>query len=247
MVVRIIILLVIAGLAYGGYRIWQYYSTVESTDDAQIDGQIYAISPRVAGHVTEVLVQNEQLVNKGDVLVRLDPQDYEVAITKAKADLADATATLQSAQAEVPITSITSSSTLSGARSGAQNASAAVSAAEQQLQASRAKLQSAEANVQVAQANFEKAQGDVDRYKMLVGKDEISKQTYDQAVATAAAARATVDAQKAAVAEAQQNICRVGTDGGSGQSQAGADRVNRRIRLYRPAAGKDGRRSRAGG
>lgn len=205
-IVRVIILLAIAALAYGGYRFWVHLSDVESTDDAEIDGQIHAISSRVGGQVTDVLVLNEQFVNKGDVLLRLDPQDYQIAIDKAKADLADATATLQSAQADVPITSVTSASTLSGARSSSQDAGAAVSAAEQQLQASRAKLQSAEANVRVAEANLAKAQGDVDRYKSLVNKDEISKQTYDQAAATAAAARATVDAQNAMVAEARQNI-----------------------------------------
>jgi membrane fusion protein (multidrug efflux system) len=82
----------------------------------------------------------------------------------------------------------------------------AVNMAEQQVGAAQSRVVSAEANVRVAQANALKAQQDVERYKVLVAKDEISKQTYDQAVSTAEAARAEVDAQKAAVAEAQQLV-----------------------------------------
>ncbi len=70
----------------------------------------------------------------------------------------------------------------------------------------RARLTSAEANVRVAQANANRANQDLARSKVLVDKDEISKQDYDAAVATAAAAQATVDAQQAVVAEARQNI-----------------------------------------
>jgi membrane fusion protein (multidrug efflux system) len=156
--------------------------------------------------VIEVPVEDEQVVKAGDVLVKMDPKDFEVALAKAKADLAEAVASLNSTRTDVPITTATTSSTLSGARSGRADATAAVSAAEQQLSAARARLETAEANVRVAEANDSKAAQDVARYKMLVAKDEISKQVYDQAVSAEEAARATVDAQKAQVAEARNNI-----------------------------------------
>jgi membrane fusion protein (multidrug efflux system) len=199
-------LLALMVLAGGGYMIWAQLSRYESTDDAQIDGDIHAISPRIAGHVVKVLVQDQQYVKAGDVLVELDRGDYEVAVAKAKADLAEAIANLESLRTGVPITSVTTASTLSGARSSHEDATAGVRWSEQQLGAARTRIVTAQANVRVAEANFTKASQDAERYKMLVAKDEISRQQYDQAVATAEAARAALDAQKAMVAEAQQNI-----------------------------------------
>ncbi len=203
---RILILVVLIVLISGGYLFWLHLSKFESTDDAEVDGQVYAISSRVSGHVVDVKVDDEQSVKAGDVLVVLDPKDYEVAVAKARADLADAVANYSSSRSDVPITSVNTKSTLTNANSARLDASAGVSAAERQLGAARARLSTAQANVRVAQANFTKASQDVERYKQLVSKDEISKQQYDQAVAAQEAARATLDAQNAMVTEATQNI-----------------------------------------
>ena len=193
-------------LAAGGFYYWTELQKVESTDDAQIDGHIIAISPRVAGHVLQVLVEDEQVVKKGDLLVRLDPKDFEVAVAKARADLEDATASLETSRTDVPLTTMTTSSTLTGAKSARQDAAAFVAYAQRQLAVAQAKLVSAQANVKVAEANSLRNEQDVNRYKMLVAKDEISKQQYDQAETALAASRATIDAQKAGVMEAQQSV-----------------------------------------
>ncbi len=203
---RIFFVIVVLSLISGGYLFWLHLSKFESTDDAQVDGQLYAISSRVSGHVIEVKVDDETPVKAGDVLVVLDPKDYEVAVAKARADLADAVANYQSSRTDVPITSVNTRSTLTNANSARLDASAGVSGSERQLGAARARLTTAQANVRVAQANFTKATQDVERYKQLVSKDEISKQQYDQAVAAMDAARATLDAQNAVVNEASQNI-----------------------------------------
>lgn len=203
---RIVLLAILIGAGIWGYGFWQNLQRFESTDDAQVDGSIYTVSSRVSGHVAEVMVGDEQIVKAGDVLLRLDPKDYDVAIAKARADLADSIAVLQSMRTDVPITSTNTSSALNSAKSARLDASAAVSGAEQQLGAARARLATAQANVRVAEANAIKADQDVARYKQLVDKDEVSKQQFDQVNATAAAMRATVDAQKAQVNEAQQNI-----------------------------------------
>jgi membrane fusion protein (multidrug efflux system) len=203
---RVLIIVVLLVLISGGYMFWLHLSKFESTDDAQVDGQVYAISARISGHVVDVKVEDEMEVKAGDVLVILDPKDYEVAVAKARADLADAVATYSSNRSDVPITSVNTKSTLTSANSSRLDASAAVSGSERSMGAARARLTTAEANVRVAQANFTKAAQDVDRYKQLVSKDEISKQQYDQAVAAADAAKATLDAQNALVNEATQNI-----------------------------------------
>jgi membrane fusion protein, multidrug efflux system len=199
-------ILVLAGIATGGYIVWDRLSRVETTDDAQIDGSIFPLSPRVAGHVIKVAVQDQAAVKADDVLVQLDPRDFEVAVAKAKAELADAEATLASARSDIPVLSVSTASALSGARSSVQDATVQVAWAEQALGAARARLKTAEANVRVAEANANKAAQDVERYKTLVARDDIPRQQYEKAVADAEAARASVDAQKAAVTEAQQNV-----------------------------------------
>ena len=193
-------------LVVGGYLLWKHFDAYESTDDAQIDGHINALSARISGNVIQVLTDDERWVKAGDVLVRIDPSDYQVAVAKAEADLADAEAALQGARTDIPITSITTASQLKTAHSGRTDANAALAGAERQLNAARARLDTAKAQVREAEANYQKDRDDVVRYKLLVDKEEISRQQYDTAVSTADAAKATIDARTAAVAEAEQNI-----------------------------------------
>ncbi len=74
-VLLLVVLVVIAGVVW----VWHYYSIRESTDDAQIDGYIYPVSARVAGTAIRVNFDNNMYVEKGTVLVQLDPTDYQVA------------------------------------------------------------------------------------------------------------------------------------------------------------------------
>jgi membrane fusion protein, multidrug efflux system len=203
---RVVGIVVVLVLLSSGYALWLHLSRFESTDDAEVDGDVYAISSRISGHAIDVKVEDEQEVKAGDILVVLDPKDHEVAVAKARADLADAVATYESNRTGVPITSVNTQSALATANSTRLDASAGVSGSEKQLEAARARLATAQANTRVAQANFTRAAQDVERYKQLVSKDEISKQQYDQAVAAMDAARATLDAEKETVNEATQNI-----------------------------------------
>ncbi|HVP46537.1 MAG TPA: HlyD family secretion protein [Bryobacteraceae bacterium] len=203
---RIIAPISLVPLIVAGYFLLRYFNSYESTDDAQIDGHLNAISARISGQVGRVLVEDEQVVKKGDVLVKIDPRDYEVAIAKAEADLADAKAALESSRTDVPITSTNTDSALRTARSLRTDASAGLTAAQRQLNAAQARLETAQAQGLEAQANYKRAADDVERYKLLVEKDEISRQIYDQAVQTAAAAKATLAARTASVNEAQQNV-----------------------------------------
>jgi membrane fusion protein (multidrug efflux system) len=205
--VRVIVFAVILlVLAAGAYYAWIYFGAYESTDDAQIDGHINALSARINGYVATVLVDDEQYVKAGDVLVRIDPRDFAVALAKAEADLADTEATSVSTHTDVPITSTTTNSQLRTARSGRLDATAGLLGAQRQLSAAQARLQTAQAQVREAEATYKKTTDDVARYKMLVAKDEIPQQQYDTAVSTADSAKATVDARRAAVNEAEQNI-----------------------------------------
>ena len=203
---RIIVPIVILLILVGGYFLWKHFDAYESTDDAQIDGHINAISARISGNVIQVLTDDEKYVKAGDVLVRIDPNDYQVAVAKAEADLADAEAALQGSRTDIPITSTNTASQLKTAHSGRTDANASLVGAQRQLDAAQARLDTAKAQVREAAANYKKAGDDVARYKLLVAKDEISQQQYDTSVSTADAAKATLDARTAAVSEAEQNI-----------------------------------------
>lgn len=87
---RVVILSVILVVLVGGFFLWRYLSSYESTDDAQVDVHLYPVSTRISGYVVKVNVDDNRYVQKGTVLVEIDPRDYEVAVAQAKANLASA-------------------------------------------------------------------------------------------------------------------------------------------------------------
>src|SRR3984957_11016547 len=141
-VIMVVILVVIAG----GLFLWRYLGSYESTDDAQADVHLYPVSARISGYVAKVNVDDNQWVEKGAVLVEIDPKDYEVAVAQAQANLTNAEATAQSLNITVPITSVNSSSQLESTASDVEDASAGVIAAERQLTAAHAQVEEGEAN-----------------------------------------------------------------------------------------------------
>jgi membrane fusion protein (multidrug efflux system) len=185
---------------------WWYLSGRETTDDAQIEGHITPIAPRVGGTVLTVHVNDNQNVRAGSVLVEIDPRDYQVALRRAEADLADAEAVLEAARAGVPITTTSTSGQLSSAGASVERAQAGVAVAASDVDAARARLNSAEARLREATAGQTRLAKDLERMKQLVAKDEISQQQYDAAVAAAEASRAVVDSAMAAVSEAEKAV-----------------------------------------
>lgn len=197
---RTLILLITAVVVVvAGLLLWRYLSSYESTDDAQADVHLYPVSSRISGYVIRVNVNDNQWVNKGDVLVEIDPTDYQVALAQAQANLANAEATAKSLNITVPITSVNTTSQLQFTASGVEDARAAVTAAEKQLAA-------AHQQVEAAEANDVKAQDDLHRYKQLVDRREVSQQIYDQALATAKSSTANVAAAQASESAAQQFV-----------------------------------------
>jgi len=196
---NLIVVAAVVVLIIGGLLLWRYLGSYESTDDAQADVHLYPVSARISGYVIRVNVNDNQWVNKGDVLVEIDPTDYQVALAQAQANLANAEATARSLNITVPITSVNTASQLQFTASGIEDAKAAVSAAEKQLAA-------AHQQVAAAQANDVRAQDDLRRYKLLVDKREVSPQIYDQALAAAKSSTANVAAAEASESAAQQFV-----------------------------------------
>jgi membrane fusion protein, multidrug efflux system len=223
-----IVVVVVAGVAFGS---WMYLSGRESTDDAQVDGHINPVNAKVGGIVESVNVKENQPVEAGQVLVQIDKRDYENALARAKADLADAQASYQAALAGVPVASTTTGSRVSSSQAAIVRAQGGVESAQRDVEAAKARLNLAKARVAEMQANYTRAAKDVDRLQPLVAKDEISQQQFDAAVATAEAAKASLDSAHAGVLEAESGIAAAEgrvtqARGVFGQAEAEAEAAN---------------------
>ncbi len=196
----VVVLLAVIGLI-------AYYHNRESTDDAQVDGHITPIASKIYGRVAEVLVTDNEQVKAGQVLVKIDPRDYQAALDQAKAALALAESDAASAGVDVP-------RTRENVASGTSNAGAQLAGAEADLQraqvtydqARTSDLAYAQANIEKSKANSELAQADLARYKPLLDKGEISKQQYDAAKANADATASSLKADQEKLAQAQRAV-----------------------------------------
>src|SRR4030095_5988134 len=196
----LLVLAVIVGL-------FLYYRNRESTDDAQVDGHITQISSKVYGRVAEVLVNDNEQVKAGQILVKLDPRDYQAALDQAKAQLALAESEAQSAGVDVPRTQLSVESGTSSADAQLAGAQADMMRAKTAYDQSRTSdLAWAQANVEKSKANAQLAQADLERYTPLIQKGEISKQQYDAAKANADATAGALKADQEKLAQADRGI-----------------------------------------
>jgi len=197
-----VLVLLIAGAGFW----WWSSQGHESTDDAQVDAHVTQIAPRVGGTVLRVPVVDNQVVEPGTVLVEIDPRDFQIAVDKAKAELADAEASAIAAQSNVPITSTSTQSSVTSAQGTLDQARGAIDAAAKEVEAARARLTAAQSRLRETEANALRSRRDVDRLKGLLAKDEVSQQQYDAAVASADAQAAASDTARAQIAEAEAGV-----------------------------------------
>jgi len=178
---------VIAAALATGASVW--LSTVVSTDDAQVDGHLITISPKITGHVVEVLVTDNQQVKAGDVLARIDNRDFLARVAQAKASVEQSASAARSAGVTVPLTrSTTSAATATASAQYAAAEADFVRARAAVDQASQSEIAFAEANIQTKRANNDRAQSDLLRMKPLAEKAEISQLQFDAYVNAARAA-----------------------------------------------------------
>jgi len=195
----IIFLLVLAIIAAAGTAWWIHSEGYETTDDAQVNAHLSAVSSRVAGTVTAVYVEENQFVQVGQPIADLDPRDYQNALDEAQSQLLQAEAQVRAINPNVPITETSNRASVSSTEADLANAEAMLAAAERDYEA-------AEADLRQAEANSAKAQSDVARYQPLVAKDEVPREQYDQVVATAKAQAALVDSRRASAAAARKTV-----------------------------------------
>ena len=195
-------LLVVIGLA-SWYLLTRHK---ESTDDAQIDAHVQPIASRVGGVIARVAVSDNQQVEAGTILAEIDPRDFQIAVDRARAELADAEASAIAAQSGIPITSTAVTSNVSNAEGSVAQAHGAADAAEKEVEAAKARLVTAQARLRETEANAAKAANDVERLRGLLAKDEISQQQFEATSAQAAAQRAAADSARSQIAEAEAGI-----------------------------------------
>src|SRR6266498_70256 len=149
-----IALLTLVGL---GVRRWIFSLSHESTDNAQVDGHIVPILPKVGGFVTEIRVDENQRVKEGDTLVVLDDRDYKVRLAQAEADLAVALASVSNrarvGQAEAQVEQAQANASKAHADLDRMRPLAAQDiVSKQQLDAAEAAARAADAALAAAQA-----------------------------------------------------------------------------------------------
>ena len=225
-----IILVVLLLLTGVGYHFWQQSKMSESTDDAYVEGDVATISAEVAGRIVDVNVKDNQKVKKGDVLVRIESDDYDSKLAQAERNLHSAQEKALAARADWELTKVQAQSSIGEEASGVQVAQAGVETArsnvgqarERYLQAQAAKrtslanLQKMHTEVDVAEAERKRIQNDVVRYRALYAKDEISRQLMEQAETQSRQAQARVEAARRQV---QASFSQVGeADAAIGQA-----------------------------
>src|SRR5574342_775242 len=95
---RVLIAIVLIVIVAGVFVAWRLFSGRETTDDARVDGHVYPVSAKIGGPVESVAVVENQVVEAGAILVKIDDRDYRIALAKAEADLANAVATHREVQ-----------------------------------------------------------------------------------------------------------------------------------------------------
>src|SRR5579883_919502 len=190
---------VVLVLACAGVGYWAHSRHFEDTDDAQVDGSISNVSPRVSGTVSAVYVSENQTVKAGDPLADIDPVDLQIAVDQARAAVAQAQAQLEAEDPSVSITEASNKSAVTTAQSDISAATAALSAAKKDVQQLTAQLAQAQANDR--QAQLEKA-----RSEKLLAQGAVSQSDYDTRLNAATATAANVAAIEQSLAAARDHV-----------------------------------------
>ena len=193
----------IALAAVGALGAWIFGRGKESTDDAQVEGRVVSVSPRVSGQVEKVLVIDNQSVRQGDLLVQLDTKDLDAKLASARADLESARAGLASAQVNLKLTQLNADASLRQARGGLTQATSGVQATRSALAQARAEVEAAEAADRLAQSDWVRAQE-------LAKAEAIARADLDARRARSEQARAALEQARAKLASTEANLASSG-------------------------------------
>ncbi len=226
-------LVLVLGLGAGSFMLWQHASSFEETDDAFISGRVHQLSARVSGTVTELLVNDNQHVKQGDILLRIDPKDLEISLATAKAAASQAQLKTFEVQSNIVVNQRQAEARQFEALSAVASASAGVDKAKALLSETKLGVALAATEIKQRQAELTRCIADFERYKSLVEERAATTQSFERAKQDKDVAEANLQAaheaykqskmrvQQAtqAVADAQSNVIRAK---GSAQSAKAA-------------------------
>jgi membrane fusion protein (multidrug efflux system) len=202
----------LAGLVWAALA-WYHAGGAVSTDDAYVEATVAPVSAQVSGRVVEVLVRDNEAVSAGQLLVRLDPRDYEARVEQARAAVLMGERRLQAAAARVGLARQLAGSQATQSRAAAVRAEAAresaaslVEGSRAAVHARRAALASAVAERDRLHALHERAVRDLARAQALADRDLVARQFVDHAEVEARATAAQLAAATERVAQARRDL-----------------------------------------
>ena len=215
-----------AGLAVGaivaavmGYHWWQYSAAHEDTDNATLIGHILPVSARINGTVQSVLVRDNQVVTAGELLVKLDDQDYQIKLQSAQSALQLAQHQADTALSNIALAKGRAGAQTNQAKGGVAGATASISSAQAAVTEAATGIPVAKAQLAQAQANFRKAELDYNRYRALEQDGAIARQQLDSAKAAYDVARSSRDAAQAGVRQAEARLAQAQDKVATAQAQ----------------------------
>lgn len=161
--------IIIVGFAY-----WLWARNRVSTDDAYVDGHVFIVTPRTSGYVSQVYIDDNQSVKRGQLLVSLDSADYDVALAQAEAQLSDSRSTLASLKLGVPLQLAQTAEQVRGAKAGLQSLNETLEQMSRDEDAAAQEVKRLEAQHHLAEL-------DLKRKTVLKKGEAISQQTMDEA------------------------------------------------------------------
>lgn len=194
---------------FAAYALSIRYSTEPWTRDGQVRADVVKIAPRVAGYLVEVAVNNNQFVRKGELLFKIDPSTYQLAVDQASVDLDEAREQVAALEASVRAAEATvkqceasvasSQSRIDQAKAGVQSAAAGIKEAE-------SGIWSAQAMLAQRKAQLDEATREADRAKRLADAKAGSVETAESKAAAVESYQAQLDSAQAGMQQAEAGL-----------------------------------------
>jgi membrane fusion protein (multidrug efflux system) len=208
--VVVAVLAALCAIGWGGTA-WYASFTRVSTDDAYVEGSMTPVSAKVGGHVVEMLVRDNQLVKKGELLIRVDPRDYQARLELTRAAVAVAQANIRAARSELPLARDTSRAGVTETRASLEALQGIVRSAESAAEESRARVEARRsavgarrAEVSAAESALRRTSLELERMRRLMKDDYVSRREHDEAQAAFDNATALLEASRRRLSEAER-------------------------------------------
>lgn len=209
-----------------GYRWWRFAATHAETDDAYVTADVHPINARINGTVTQVAVNDNQQVQQGELLVKLDPRDYDVALQQSKASLAVSQQQAQVAQANIGVTATNAQGLTTQAQGNIDAAGASVSTSQAALAEAQAGVPAAQAQLAQVKANLVKADLDYKRFSSLLKDGAVAQQQLDAARATYESTLGQYNAIGEQIKQAQARVVQAQTNLDNAQAKLNSTQGN---------------------